>query len=191
MLVKTIEMTSKCCNRLHGREWIFSGKTNLDFSLAYHDFQWSLNCQYLAIIRKFDGLDMAYRWYTEKTNVLCVFLFRRVWVRGLGKVCLWLFLLRSIAKNTVTLTNVCVTGFMVHRDQLQRCILCSKHILVAQNKAMHTMYCLASTYSNMNSTEILCHWNLKADNWNTFFMSRISLLYTLAFTKSMVIIFIP
>ena len=123
--LKDNRKTSKCCHRLHRREWIFSGKTNLDLSLAYHDFQWSLNCQYLAIIRKFDGLDMAYRWYTEKTNVLRVFLFRRVWVRGLGKVCLWLFLLRSTAKNTVTLTNVCVTGYMVHRDQLQRCILCS------------------------------------------------------------------
>ena len=115
MLIKTIEMTSKCCNRLHRREWYLVEK-QIQTS-PYHNFQWSLNCQYLAIIRKFDGLDMAYIWYTEKTNVLCVFLFRRVWVRWLGKVCLWLFLLSSTAENTVTLTNVCITSYMVQRNQ--------------------------------------------------------------------------
>ena len=37
--LKDNRKTSKCCHRLHRREWIFSGKTNLDLSLAYHDFQ--------------------------------------------------------------------------------------------------------------------------------------------------------
>ena len=90
-----------------------SGNTNSDLSLPR-----------LSVISELPvSCDHKKIWWTE--HGLQMVYWKKIWVRGLGKVCLWLFLLSSTAENTVTLTNVCVTGYMVHRNQLQPCILCS------------------------------------------------------------------
>ena len=90
-----------------------SGKTNWDLSLPQ-----------LSVISELPvSCDHKKIWWTE--HGLQKVYWKKIWVRGLGKVCLWLFLLSSTAENTVTLTNFCETGYMVHRNQLQPCILCS------------------------------------------------------------------